>query len=71
MAEQAKIASQPGFAQQLEPIYSNLRPSRRALRSQPKPTPPQPDFTQDLLSLNSQQQPEASNVLAFRRSPQP
>lgn len=68
MAEQANMAQRPGFAQQLEPIFTDLRLSRRSLRSQPRPTPPQPDFTQDLLILNSQSQPEPSNVLAFRRA---
>ncbi|MEZ0372985.1 MAG: hypothetical protein ACAI44_28090 [Candidatus Sericytochromatia bacterium] len=68
MAEQANMAQRPGFAQQLEPIFTDLRLSRRSLRSQPRPTPPEPDFTQDLTVQSSQRQPEASNVLAFRRA---
>lgn len=67
MVDQAKVGQKPGFSQQLEPIFSDLRPARRSLRSQPRPTPPQPDFTQDLLVLNSQTQFEASNILAFPR----
>ena len=68
MADQANMAQKPGFAQQLEPIFTDLRLSRRSLRSQPRPTPPQPDFTQDLMILSTQNQPEPSNVLNFRRS---
>ncbi|PKL75897.1 MAG: hypothetical protein CVV27_13025 [Candidatus Melainabacteria bacterium HGW-Melainabacteria-1] len=71
MAEQAKIAQKPGFAQQLEPIFSEQGLSQRSLRSQPRPTPPQPDFTQDSLTLNSQQEPGLNNLLAFRRNSNP
>jgi hypothetical protein len=68
MVDQANMVQRPGFAQQLEPIFSDLRPSRRSLRSQPRPTPPEPDFTQDLLVLSNYNQPEPNNVLTFRRS---
>lgn len=68
MSEQAHISKKPGFAQQLEPIFAQQRTSRRSLRSQPGPTPPQPDFTRDLQIIVNQTQPEPSNLLAFRRS---
>lgn len=70
MAEQAKVTQKPGYAQQLEPIFTDMRLSRRSLRSQPRPTPAKPDLTQDTLQLSSPP-PELNNVLAFRRSNQP
>lgn len=70
MAEPAKVTQKPGYAQQLEPIFTDMRLSRRSLRSQPRPTPPKPDLTQDSLQLSSPP-PELNNVLTFRRAGTP
>ncbi|MGV3526817.1 MAG: hypothetical protein ACO1RX_21545 [Candidatus Sericytochromatia bacterium] len=68
MVEQVRVVQQVPLTQQLEPLFGEIQMGARSLRKQARPTPPEPDFTQDILSLSQAENPtEHHNILSFRR----
>ena len=64
-----RMVKQIPLAQQPEPMLGEIQMSSRSLRKQPRPVPPQPDFSQDISTLQDTSYAENhNNVLSFHRS---